>query len=192
MKKDRTGRQGTALLIIDVINDLDFSEGEALLKSALPMAHRIRDLKQRALEAEVPVIYVNDNFGRWQSNLQAQVEYCERPESRGRELVQLLRPGPKDFFVLKPKFSGFFGTTLELLLEHLGCGTVILTGVATNLCVLFTANDAYLRDYEVIVPRDCSAANTPQLHATAIEQMALTVKAFTCDSTEIDFDRLRS
>jgi len=180
-------RSETALLLIDVINDLDFPEAAQLLKSALPMARVLKKLKERAMTASAPVIYVNDNFGQWQSDWKAQVRHCERPESRGREIVKLLRPSEDDFFVLKPKHSGFYSTTLDVLLRHLGCQRVVMTGIATNICVLFTANDAYMRDYQVLVPRDCSAANTKRDHENAIDQMAKVLKAGTDAGETIQF-----
>ena len=100
-----------ALLLIDVINDLEFEDGEKLLKFALPMAEKIAELKRRALSAGVPVIYVNDNFGRWQSDFNKILEHCLEGDVRGRPLAEQLRPGKDDYFVLKPKHSGFFSTT---------------------------------------------------------------------------------
>jgi nicotinamidase-related amidase len=179
-----------ALLLIDVINDLDFPEAEQLLEQALPMARRISDLKRRANEAEVPVVYVNDNFGRWRSDLNATVEHCCRPESRGRPIVQLLRPEQSDYFVLKPKHSGFYSTTLDLLLQYLGVKTVVLTGIAGNICVLFTANDAYLRDYHLVVPSDCTASNTAEENRSALNEMQKVLKADIRESTELDWRQL--
>ncbi len=175
-----------ALLLIDVINDLDFDDGELLLEHALPMARKIRALKQRARERDVPVIYVNDNFGRWRSDFQAQVDHCSRAESRGKEITKMLPPDREDYFVLKPKHSGFFSTTLDILLSHLDCGSLILTGVATNICVLFTANDAYMRDFRLFVPSDCSAANTLEEHHNALAQMERALKADIRPSPELD------
>ena len=166
-----------ALLLIDVINDLDFPEGEQLLRHARPMAEKIAALKRRTKAAGIPAIYVNDNFGRWQSNQQALVDHALSSESRGREIVRLLLPEEDDYFVLKPKHSAFFSTTLDTLLRYLGTRRVIVTGVATNICVLFTANDVYMRDLELLVPTDCAAANTKKEHHWAIEQMEHTLKA---------------
>ncbi len=149
-----------ALLLIDVINDLEFPEGDKLLRYALPVADRIASLKRRAREARVPVIYVNDNFGRWRSDLNAQVDHCLRDGVRGKPLVERLRPEKDDYFVLKPKHSGFFSTSLDILLDYLQVKTLILAGVAGNICVLFTANDAYMRDFHLVVPRDAVASNT--------------------------------
>lgn len=178
-----------ALLLIDVINDLDFPEGDQLLAHALPMARSIAALKQRTQQAGIPAIYVNDNFGRWRSDFGAQVEHCLNHSSRGRPMVELLRPGPKDYFVLKPKHSGFFSTTLDILLEYLGVRTVILVGVAANICVLFTANDAYMRDLSLLVPRDCVASNTPEENHYALSQMERVLKADTRASTELTLSR---
>lgn len=176
-----------ALLLIDVINDLDFPEADDLLRFARPMAERIAALKRRAKEADVPVIYVNDNFGRWQSNLQKIVEHAARPESKGREIVEILRPEEDDYFVLKPKHSGFFSTTLDVLLDYLRAETVIVTGVAANICVLFTANDAYMRDFHVVVPGDCVASNTEEINRAALGEMAKVLKADTRPSDELTF-----
>ena len=145
-------KSDVALLLIDVINDLEFPEGDQLLRYALPMARQIAALKQRARQEGVPVIYVNDNFGRWRSDFNAQVEHCLKDGVRGQPVVELLRPDEDDYFVLKPKHSGFFSTTLDMLLEYLGVKAVVLTGMAANICVLFTANDAYMRDLHLVVP----------------------------------------
>ncbi len=179
-----------ALLLIDVINDLDFPEGDQLLRHALPMARRIADLKRRAKAEGVPVLYVNDNFGRWRSNFSAQVEHCLEDGVRGRPVAELLRPDEDDYFVLKPKHSGFFSTTLDTLLEYLGARAVVLTGMAANICVLFTANDAYMRDLHLAVPCDCVASNTEDENRYALDQMAKVLKADTRPSTELSFQAL--
>jgi nicotinamidase-related amidase len=181
---------GVALLLIDVINDLEFPEGEQLLRYALPMARQLAALKERAVKAGVPIIYVNDNFGRWRSDLNAQVEHCLKDGVRGQPIVELLRPGEDDYFVLKPKHSGFFSTTLDTLLEYLGAKTVVLTGLATNICVLFTANDAYMRDLHLVVPRDCVASNTEDENNYALEQMRTVLKADVSPSTELSLEAL--
>jgi len=115
-----------ALLLIDVINDLEFDGGEALLAQALPMAARIAALKRRATEAGIPAIYVNDNFGRWQSDFAKLLAHCLHDGVRGQPLAAQLQPEPDDYFVLKPKHSGFYATTLDLLLRYLHVTTIIL------------------------------------------------------------------
>jgi nicotinamidase-related amidase len=180
-----------ALLLIDVINDLDFPEANQLLRYARPMAKKLSRLKQRAKEAGVPVIYVNDNFGRWRSDFRRQVQHCLRDGSRGHEIVSLLQPDEDDYFVLKPKHSGFFSTTLETLLHYLGSRKLILTGIAGNFCVLFTANDAYMRDYDLIIPSDCTVSNTVEENREALALMRKFLKADTRPSTKLRLPRAR-
>jgi nicotinamidase-related amidase len=183
-------KSDVALLLIDVINDLDFPEGDQLLRFALPMARQIAALKWRARQEGVPVIYVNDNFGRWRSDFSAQVEHCLHDGVRGKPVAELLRPGEDDYFVLKPKHSGFFSTTLDTLLEYLGAKAVVLTGMAANICVLFTANDAYMRDLHLAVPSDCVASNTEEENRYALDQLRKVLKADTRPSTELSFQTL--
>lgn len=180
-----------ALVLIDVINDLEFPGSEHLLRFAIPMARNIAALKARAKAAQVPTIYVNDNFGRWQSNFHAQVEHCLKDQVAGQPLVELLKPDDDDYFVLKPKHSGFYSTTLEILLEHLGARTLVLTGLAANICVLFTANDAYMRGFSLIVPPDCVASNTLEENRHAIDEMRTILKADVRPAEEIGFNTIR-
>ena len=179
-----------ALLLIDTINDLEFDDGARLLRSALPMAKRIATLKRRAAEARIPAIYVNDNFGRWRSDFRRLVAHCLEDGVRGRPVAELLVPDENDYFVLKPKHSGFYNTTLDLLLNHLQVETLIVTGMTTDVCVLFTAADAYMRDYRLIVPRDCVAALTPALQRGALAQMQHALKADVVSARSIDLARL--
>jgi len=179
-----------ALLIVDVINDLEFPEGEQLFEHALPMAHKLLALKERATRAQIPVIYANDNFGHWQSNFHTQVAHCLYDGVRGQPITEILAPTEADYFVLKPKHSAFFSTTLDTLLEYLHVEILIITGVAANICVFFTANDAYMRDYQIIVPSDCVASNTEEETTLALRQMRQILKANTQPSTELDLERL--
>jgi len=167
-----------ALLLIDVINDFDFPEADELLKYARKMAPNLLRLKRRAQEAGIPVIYVNDNFGRWKSDFRHTVNHCAQ-HGRGRDVVKLLRPEKSDYFVLKPKHSGFFSTTLQTLLRYLETQTLILTGIAGNFCVLFTANDAYMRDFNLFVPSDCTVSNTKKENESALGLMKKFLKADT-------------
>jgi nicotinamidase-related amidase len=175
-----------ALLIIDMINALEFDGAEALLPRALRAAERIAALRSRAHASRLPVVYVNDNFGKWRSDFKALLERCLQEGVRGRALAQLLKPEAEDYFVLKPKHSGFHCTTLEVLLAHLEVRTLILTGVAANFCVLFTAQDAYMRDFSLIVPRDCVAAETAEDENHALEHMTKVMRADTRDSARLD------
>jgi nicotinamidase-related amidase len=180
-----------ALLLIDVINDLEFPGAELLIKHARPMAKRLAAFKRRAKRAGIPVVYVNDNFGKWQSDMQRLVDHCLEDGVRGEPIVRLLRPEPDDYFVLKPKHSAFYSTTLDTLLDYLGARTLILAGFAGNICILFSANDAYMRDFILHVPRDCVASNTTRDNRLAIELMRTVLKADVTLSTGLDLERLR-
>jgi nicotinamidase-related amidase len=177
------------LLLIDVINDLEFDGGDALLRQALPMADRLAALKRRARACGIPAVYVNDNFGRWRSDLRAQIAHCLGDGVRGRPLVERLLPESDDYFVLKPKHSGFFATTLQTLLAYLGARTLILTGLTADNCVLFTASDAYLRDFHLVVPGDCVAAIEPRHTAQALDHMRRVLKADVTPSTSLSVQR---
>jgi nicotinamidase-related amidase len=181
-----------ALILIDVINDLDFPGSEDMLPQIMPMAKRLHALKRRAQQAQIPVIYVNDNFGRWQSDFTKLVNHCVQDGTPGKPMVELLLPDEDDYFVLKPKHSGFFSTTLDTLLNYLGAKTLILTGIAGNICVLFTANDAYMRDYSLVVPADCVVSNSVAENEHALRQMQEVLKADITPSVELDLQALKA
>jgi nicotinamidase-related amidase len=165
-------------------------EGEQLLAQTLTILPKIVALKERARRAGAAVIYVNDNFGRWRSDFSAQVEHCLHDGVLGQPIAEQLRPEAEDYFVLKPKHSGFFCTSLDILLDYLGVKTVILAGIAGNICVQFTAHDAFLRDLHLIVPSDCVASNTPEENEQALGQMRTVLKADVRASAEIDWAKL--
>jgi nicotinamidase-related amidase len=189
VSRDRLGhapdKSETALLLIDVINPIDFDGGENLLRHALPMARALAKLKRRIKGAGIPVIYVNDNFGRWRSEFPKIVEYCLRPDARGKPIVEQLLPKEDDYFVLKPKHSAFFNTPLEILLDYLGANTLILTGMASDICVLFSANDAYMRDFRIVVPPDCTASEAAEENRRVLMLMKRVLKAAIVPSAEI-------
>ena len=184
-------KSNVVLLLIDVINDLEFERGEELLKHALPMAERLAGLKRRAKEAGVPVVYVNDNFGKWQSDFKKILEHVLKDDVRGRPLAEMLRPDEDDYFVLKPKHSGFFSTTLDILLDYLQARTLVLTGLTGDICVLFTAHDAYMRDFNLVIPADCVASNDPKENEYTLRKMEGLMDADISPSDRIDFEVLK-
>ena len=180
----------TALLLVDVINDMDFEGSESLVRCAEPMARRLHELKRRCRAAGIPTLYINDNFGKWRSDFRSLVRHCIDDPVPGREVARLLKPDDEDYFVLKPKNSAFFGTTLDTLLTNLGTTTVILTGIAGDNCVLFSANDAYLRDYRLLIPCDCVASNSREENDAALRLMEKVVKADVTPSIDLDLEQL--
>ncbi len=179
----------SALLLIDLINPLDFPEAAQLARYLPAMTRAIRRLKQRAQKAGVPVIYVNDNFGRWRSDFRSQGAVLPNERISRLRNGQTAATGGKRLFILKPKHSGFFATTLDTLSRYLGARRLILAGIAGHFCVLFTANDAYMRDYELIVPADCIAFNSARENRQALALMHKFLKADTRPSATLRLPR---
>jgi nicotinamidase-related amidase len=181
-----------ALLIVDAINDLAFPGGEKVLPWAERMTARLAPLRAKAHRAGVPVVYANDNYGHWRSSFEDVYRHCTRRGARGAEVTRRLRPTRDDYFVLKPRHSAFFASSLKPLLEHLGTGRIILAGLATNLCVLFTAHDAHMHGYEQVVLSDCCAAESDFDHNVVLEQLKRFCGARIALSTECTFPRRRT
>ena len=179
----------TALLLVDVINLFDFPRGVALARRALGPARRIARLRARAHAAGVPVIYVNDNWGRWRSDFKAIVADCSRPERPGAPIAKLLEPTARDFFVLKPHLSGFHDTPLDTLLQSGEVQTVVIVGFAADNCVFFTAAEAHMRDYKVVVPSDCCASESDAERRHALAKMRKFLHADTGSSRRIRMRR---
>jgi nicotinamidase-related amidase len=180
-----------ALLLIDLISDFDFPDGERLAAKAEAIAPALAELKARARRMRIPAIYVNDNFGRWTSDFRRLVDHCAADGSRGRLIARALAPDDDDYFVLKPKHSGFFSTTLELLLRYLHAQTLIVAGLTTDVCVMFTANDAYMREYRLWVPADCCATVESRDHECALDYMRRVLAANIAPSAAIDLAAIR-
>jgi nicotinamidase-related amidase len=166
-----------ALLLIDVINDLEFDGGRQLLPAAMDAAEQIAALKEAAHARRLPTLYVNDNFGRWQSNFDALIDHYLEADVRGAPVIRKLAPNPRDYHVLKPQQSGFFATPLAVLLQHLQASELIVAGFTTDRCVMFTAMDAYMRGFGVLVPADCCAAIEREDHEQCLRYMQRVLKA---------------
>ncbi|PYS99888.1 MAG: isochorismatase [Acidobacteria bacterium] len=190
--RNKTGRKllpstGTALLLLDVITNFEFEDGDRLLKNTIPVTNNLGDLKARANRTGVPVIYVNDNFGKWQEDFRTMSEHFAREDSKGCEVVRRVQPGPEDYYVLKPHRSAFYSTTLEILLRELQITKLVVTGITTDICVLFSANDAYMRGFEIYIPSDCVAAVEPTHSKRTLEFMERVLKADTRPSHKVSF-----
>lgn len=180
-----------ALVLVDVINAMDFPTGKLLAKHALPAAKKIVGLKQRAKAANVPVVYANDNYGRWRSDFRAIVQRASLPDMPGHDTTLLLAPEDDDYFVLKAKHSAFYNSSLELLLTYFGAHRVVLAGFAGDRCVRFTAHDAFLRDYETIVASDCIASEQPRANREALAYMRAYLGVQVKASARVDFRALK-
>ncbi|MFC0525922.1 cysteine hydrolase family protein [Pontibacillus salicampi] len=167
----------TAIIIVDIINDFNFPHGEMLKQHTQRILPNILQLKQYARIHHFPIIYVNDHYELWQADLQRIYHKCCSPSNE--ELLKPMMPDVEanDYFLIKPKHSGFHQTALQALLAHLQIEHVIITGIAGNICVLFTANDAYMREYTISVPEDGIASNNEQDNAYALRMMNNVLKA---------------
>jgi len=182
-------RARTALLLLDTINLFGFPGGPRFARTWLRSARRIAAVRERAHRAGVPVVYVNDNFGRWRSDFKTLVAVCSEPGRPGAAIAGLLKPAPQDFFVLKPHLSGFHETPLNMLLQSGGVRTVIVTGFAADNCVLFTAADAHMNGYHVVVPADCVAAEQDAERRHILGKMRKFLHADTAASSSLRLRR---
>ena len=173
-----------ALILVDFINLFDFEHSEKLAARAVEAAKRTAALKKSVRARGVPCIYANDNFGHWRSEFSHLVEQCLAAQGPPREIARLLEPDREDYSILKPRHSAFYETPLQFLLEELEVDSLILTGLSTDMCVFATAQDAYVRKYELWVPSDCVAADTAEHEREALEHMQRTLKADIRSSTQ--------
>lgn len=176
---------GMALLVIDMINSFEFKHGNELLEHTFEIIDPLLHLKQRARANNIPIIYLNDHYNLWQADFNKIIKQCRNQAND--ILITKVSPTDDDFFLIKPKHSGFYGTSLNTLLHHLNVKTLIITGIAGNICVLFTANDAYMREYTLICPEDCIASADYQDNKYALTMMKHVLKARTNKSHFIKF-----
>lgn len=179
-----------ALLIIDVINTMEFEGADKLVKNALPMAKSIVKLKKEAKELKIPIIYANDNFGRWRSDFKALIEYCSEEKCLNKSITKMILPDDDDYFVLKPKHSAFFNTNLDLLLKYLNVQGLIVTGMAGNMCVLFSIVDAYMRDFVIYAPSDCIASINKKDNNETLKFISKIMSIDTTPSDKLDLKKM--
>ncbi|MFJ3441652.1 cysteine hydrolase family protein [Streptomyces sp. NPDC086081] len=181
------GSTRPALIVVDMINTYDHEDAELLVPSVEQIVPVVADLIDRARKADVPVIYANDNFGRWRSHHGELVDAAlARPHAR---LIEPIRPDEESLFVVKARHSVFFETPLAYLLRNLGVGHVVLIGQVTEQCILYSALDAHIRHLEVTVPRDAVASIHPHLADAALEMMERNMGARIVTAEDLDFTR---
>lgn len=179
------------LLLIDAINDLSFPDNKDLVRRSVALAKSIAKLKKRRKKLGIPTIYVNDNRGRWRSDISAVLLHCLRTQSPGREMTKLFSPEPDDYIVLKPKHSPFYASPLQTILDYIGARIAIVAGVTTNACVLIAAGDLHVRDFRLFVPADCVAALTEREHRRSLDVMKNSFDADTTSSSRLNLAGLR-
>jgi nicotinamidase-related amidase len=165
----------TALVVIDMLNRYDHEDAELLIGSVRKVVPRMAKLIERAQEADVPIVYVNDNYGDWSADRAA---LCARAlEGPDASLVEPVLPASDASFVTKARHSIFYETPLDYLLRNDGVQRVALVGQVTEQCVLYSALDAYVRHYEVVVPRDAVAHIDAELAEAAMRMMRCNMRA---------------
>lgn len=179
---------GVGLLIIDMINALDFPGAERMRAKAETVAETVLALREQADRMNVPVVYVNDNYGQWHSEKSKIVEVCGSSGSQGGAIVARIAPREGDYFVIKPQFSGFYSTNLPVLLPKLGVSRLVLTGIAADICVLFTAADAHMREYQLWVPSDAVASEGAERTQWALDIMHKSMGAETASTGDLTLE----
>jgi nicotinamidase-related amidase len=174
------------LLVVDMINDLNFPDNQELVRRSEQLGKTVRHLKKRCREAGIPTIYVNDNLGKWRSDFASIVRRCTAPESPGAPMVKQMLPEQEDLLVLKPKHSVFYGTPLDELLQDLQARSLIIVGLSTHSCILVSVSDAYMRGYRIFVPNDCVAGQSEREHSSTLRLMESNFKVITSASSELD------
>ena len=166
-----------ALLLIDFLNPLDFPGAEDLEEPAWQAARATAQLARAARASGLPVIYANDNFGTWRSDFSSMVRGIERRGGTAARIAKLLRPKRGDLTILKPMHSAFFGSPLHIVLDKIGVRSLVIAGLATDICVQLTAGDALLRGFKTHVPQDCTAAESETKKTVALAYMREILKA---------------
>ncbi|ATG93624.1 isochorismatase family cysteine hydrolase [Paracidovorax citrulli] len=178
LRQTRLPRNRDVLLLVDVVNPLNFPGADVLLPGAVRAARATLRLREQLEGRHVPVIYANDNYGTWHSEFSDLLAACRQlPGARG-ELARLMSPRPRDLTLLKPCHSAFQSTPLLHLLRQMGTQRVIVAGLAADMCVMLSATDARMLGYDVWVPGDCTAAESPARKRNALRQLE---QAFRCD-----------
>jgi len=183
--------RGDAILVIDVLSDYRFEGGDVLWRRFVPCIAPLARLLERARNADVPVVYANDNFGRWRSSLNDVGRRIAQANPRAWRALEPLHPRPQDYVVLKPRHSAFYCTPLELLLEALDVGRLVLAGVSATSCIWLTGADAHVRGYDVIVPRDAVAAPSRGLVESVLELMRQSLGARTPQARGVRLEHAR-
>ncbi|MBP1970284.1 nicotinamidase-related amidase [Virgibacillus natechei] len=167
--------ENTAVLFVDVINDFDFDGGENLLKHTDEILPNMKKLRDFAKKNNLPTIYINDHYGLWQADFNKIIDRCKN--ERSKQVIDTLKPDKDDYFIIKPQHSAFFQTPLQSLLNELNKTHLIMAGIAGDICILFTAKDAYMYDFDMHIPENCMASEEKEGSEYALYLMRTVMKA---------------
>jgi nicotinamidase-related amidase len=177
----------SALVVVDMLNPYHHPEANRLAERVAGALPGIETLLRRASEADAPVVYVNDNYGEWDSSSEKLARSAR--EGAHPELVEPILPGDGQSFVVKARHSTFYETPLEYLLDQMGVGRLLFCGQVTEQCILYSALDAYVRHFEVVIPTDAVAAIYDDLGEASLKMMERNMAADLCRAEEVDFGR---
>jgi nicotinamidase-related amidase len=158
-----------ALLLVDVVNDFEHEDGDKLLESLRTRHEGLVRALGRARAQEVPVVYANDTFGFWDGDAPGLLQRALA--GRGGELVAAVAPQEGDCFVVKPRYSAFDHTPLQLILGELEVERLLLAGASTEGCVAQTAIDARELGFKVSVLADACATVDEQVERVALDYL---------------------
>lgn len=161
--------EGTALVVLDMLNAYDHDEGEELARGVAAAIDGLRTILDRAHEAELPVIYVNDNHGDWNSSSEELA--AKAMAGRHPELVEPILPAEGDSFVIKARHDGFYETPLEYLLGQMRVDRIVFAGQVTEQCVFYSGLAAYVRHFRPAIATDAVASIYDDLAAAALRMM---------------------
>lgn len=181
--KDRCDPRWACFLVVDVQNDFVHPKGSAGLRgeevsAAIAAVPRLVRFIDAARSVSLPIVYVKTTHSQWtdtpswvyRRSQQKSLSTC-REGTWGAEFYEGISPLPEERVVIKHRYSAFINTDLNTVLKARGIQSVLVAGVATNVCVETTARDAYMYDYYVTVVEDCSAAYDATLHANTLENI---------------------
>jgi nicotinamidase-related amidase len=167
--------QNVALIVVDMLNRYEHEDAEILKESVREALPAIRHAIEWAQQHEVPIVYVNDNYGEWGAGAP---ELCEQAlQGADRALIEPVLPPAGSAFVAKARHSIFYETPLDYLLRSKGIERLLLVGQVTEQCILYSALDGHVRHYEVTVLRDAVAHIHPDLARAALEMMECNMRA---------------
>jgi nicotinamidase-related amidase len=176
----------TALVVVDMLNTYDHEDADQLVESVESVVGPIAALVERAGAAGAEVIYVNDNYGDWNSS---QEELAQRAlDGRRPDLVEPILPPDDAAFVIKARHTIFYMTPLEYLLWRKQIAQIVLVGQVTEQCILYSALDAYVRHFRVSVPPDAVAHIHADLATAALTMMERNMRADLTPSSEVGLE----
>jgi nicotinamidase-related amidase len=173
----------TALVVVDMLNTYDHPDADSLVESVEGTVEPIQRLIRRAQDESIELVYVNDNYSDWH----ASPDEIAKSAMNGKrpDLVEPILPPEEEVpFIIKARHTIFYGTPLEYFLGQRDIGHLVLAGQVTEQCILYSALDAYVRQYEVTIPTDAVAHIHENLAQAALEMMEVNMDAEICPSDE--------